>query len=402
MRVKMINFIISITASLVANIISTFYSVERKTRSKDAFEKRAKIFHSKISPYLLEEVIPSKLPSVSKQLVKIKTPEGIIIAPYVSFGNGKTLSISKTLATEIREPKHNDKLFRWLTGDLGKRIENDPTFTIQSIRSSGEINIGISDYYSTISTCDRNYLDLIRYFPVKGSIGSFFAYRNDRRALKWLISLKNVVEKRSFSHYHASIGCSVLTVLKSSDGSYKYPVKVNSQEKGSGVSDRHVLPSFMFQPISTQLKEQERELDLKTSVLREYGEELLGLEELESAETVDIMFNHINTNKYLKKIKTELETGEATLEVTGLVVDVFRLRPEVTFLLILNDDIYSKNIKLNWETEKKSLELYSLEDDDSYCRLISDDEKPLCAPGLAALVNGRNRAINLLNSENKV
>lgn len=394
----MINFIASITASIVANIISGFYSFESETRAKNAFEKRSQIFHSKISPYLLKEVLPSKLPSVSKRLARIKTPEGTIFAPYVSLDNGKVLSVSKALSTELYEPKHDEKLLRWLTGELGKRIENNPTFTIQSIRSTGEINVGISDYYSTISTCDKNYFDLIRYFPLKGSLGSFFAYRNNKRVLTWLNSLKKVVDKRSYSHYHASLGCSVLTVLKSSDGTYKYLVKMNSQEKGSGVSDRHVLPSFMFQPISTQLKEQERELDLKTSVLREYGEELLGVEELESAESADIMFNYINENKYLNKIKKQLDNGEATLEVTGLVLDVFRLRPEVTFLLILNDDIYSRNMKLNWETEKKSLECYTLDDDDSYYRLISDTEKPLCAPGLAALVNGRNKAIEHLKA----
>ena len=394
----MFSFISSITASLVANIISAVYSVERKTRAKKAFDKRTRIFHSEISPYVLGQVLPSKLPSVSKKLARVKTPDKIVIAPYISLSDGKELSISKFLATEVHEPTHNIKLINWLTDDLGKKIDNDSTFTIQSIRSSGEVNVGISDYYSTISTCDKNYFDLIRYFPIKGKKGSFFAYKNNRNVLRWLASLEKIVENKSFSHYHASIGCSVLTVMKSSDGTYKYPIKINSQEKSSGASDRHVLPSFMFQPISSQLQEQERELDLETSVLREYGEELLGLTELESAETADVMFNHINKNKYLKRMRKQLENGEATLEVTGLVLDVFRLRPEVTFLLILSDDVYSRNIVLNWETEKKSLEQYSLDDDEAYFGLISDYQKPLCAPGLAALVNGRNRAIEKLKA----
>lgn len=97
-------------------------------------------------------------------------------------------------------------------------------------------------------------------------------------------------------------------------------------------------------------------------------------------------------------MKEQLKTGKATLEVTGLVLDVFRMRPEITFLLILNDDAYSKNIKTNWETEAKSLEQYCLEDDNSYYELISDIETPLCPPGLAALVNGRNQAIKKLKA----
>lgn len=297
----MLNFISSVVASLIANIISAIYSVERKSCAKNSFEKKSKIFHSQISPYLLGEVLPSRLPNISKKLVRIETPDKVLVAPYITLLVGKEFSISKSLTTEIHASKHNEKLITWLTEQLGKKLHNAPTFTIQGIRSSGKINIGVSDYYSAISTCDNNYFDLIRYFPIKSKKGSFFAYRNNQRFFRWFSSLEKVVEKKSFSHYHASIGCSVLVVMKSTDGVYKYLIKNNSKEKGSGASDKHVIPSFMFQPISLQIKEQERELDLEISVLREYGEELLGITAMESAETVDTMLNYILENNYLKK-----------------------------------------------------------------------------------------------------
>lgn len=390
------NFITSVFASLIANFISGFYQIDRNTRAKKEFVKRSRIFHKEISSYVLGEIMSAKSPSIAKKLVRIETPDKVIIAPFIDLNNTSKISISEHLITESGEKKHNKKLIRWLTDELGKKIENDPTFVVKSIQSTGKINVGISDYYSTISTCDKNYLDLIRYFPIKSKMGKLFAYKNSQKVNNWLASLEKIVEKKSFSHYHASIGCSVLTVMKSIDGSYKYPVKINSQEKGSGVSDKHVLPSFMFQPISDQLSEQERELNLTTSVLREYGEELLNIDELEAAPTADVMFNQINKNKYLKKMKKQIENGQATLEITGLILDVFRLRPEITFLLVLNDDIYSRNIKPSWEAGSKSLEQYDIYDDEAYYKLISDSESPLCAPGLAALVNGRSKAIEHL------
>lgn len=391
-----LDFLSSITSSLLANIISSYYGVDKKTRQKKEFQKRCDVFHAEIAPHIINEVISSHLPHVFTKLERIDIPQDSLIAPYIDIAGAHKPSISNALATEIPSQHHDHKFLNWLKNELGKRVDNDPTFSIHSIRSSGEINVGASDYYSTVSTCDKNYYDLIRYFPLNKRKGAMFAYKNDPKIIRWLISLEKIVEKKSFSHYHASIGCSVLTVMKSSDGVYKYPIKVNSQEKGSGVCDSHVIPSFMFQPISKIVSEQERELDLETSVLKEYGEELLNIEGLESAETVDVMRRIISENKHLKKIKKQLNNGNALLEITGLILDIYRLRPEITFLLILNDSVYSKHIDPNWETEGKSLETYPLDCDDTYHKLISDSESPLCAPGLASLVNGRSRALAYL------
>jgi hypothetical protein len=154
----------------------------------------------------------------------------------------------------------------------------------------------------------------------------------------------------------------------------------------------------MLQPISSRPREQERELDFSLNVLREYGEELLGLEELENSETADVLIKHIESNKYLRKLRKQIEDGDALLEVTGLVLDVFRLRPEVTFLLVLKDDCYAKNLKTNWEAQAKSLDLIELNDESAFYDLIEDMNNPLCAPGLAALINGRERAIKYLKS----
>ena len=217
----------------------------------------------------------------------------------------------------------------------------------------------------------------------------------------WLSGLRMIVLNKDYSHYCASIACSVLTVLKSSDGKYKYLIMKDSAAKASSAFERHVIPSFMFQPIARQESEQERELDLELSVIREYGEELLGLKELEPAEIVDILLGYINKNYLLNSLREKTKTNEFFLEKTGFILDIYSLRPEITFLLIIHEKEYSESIRPSWEREESSLELIDLYDDSAYFDLLSTKENPICAQGAAALINGRNRAIEVLAKKNR-
>ena len=399
-----ITFISGITESLIekrllawiAYILSTFFKLEQKTSKKVAFETRSKQFHSEISPYLLKEVIPKLDPEVDKKLCRYECNGEEITFPYIDLKPGKEIKIPQSLQTAKREFPLNDELIEWLKMELNKTVTKNPTFIISGISSDFELSIGIGDYYSTLSTADIHYFDFIRYFPKKNNFIYHFIYKRSKRMSRWLSALRMIVLNKDYSHYCASIACSVLTVLKSSDGRYKYLIVKDSVVKASSVFERHVIPSFMFQPIARRESEQERELDLELSVIREYGEELLGLEDLESAETVDILLRYINKNNLLSSLREKTKTNEFFLEKTGFILDIYRLRPEITFLLIIHEQEYSESIKPNWEREKSSLELIDLYDDSAYFDLLSTKEDPICAPGAAALINGRKLAIEVL------
>jgi len=390
------NFLLGILQSLVANAIFSLYGTRRKTRSKDAFEKRAKQFHKDISPHLLNDIIPTIAPELKKFFYELPYGRELILLPFIDISPKDGIVMPSYLQTSKKRINENSEFLSWLQNDLKKKLCNNATYTVDGISSNSELSIGIGDYFSTLCTSDIHYFNLIRYFPLKYKPGVYFSYRHGKYVNAWLKSLRSIVLDNNYSHYCASIGCSVLTVVKSLDGKYKYLIKNNSIDKGSSAFERHVIPSFMFQPISRRIHEQERELDLKLSVIREYGEELLGLEEFESAESVDVLLGHIQRNKLLSKLRDNIEKGEAILVRTGFVLDAYRLRPEITFLLIIHDDEYSTNIMTNWETEPYSLDYIELEDDESYFELVSASEAPLCGPGLAALINGRGLAVDLL------
>ncbi len=313
-----------IVSSIIANLIFDLYKIQQKTRKKTSFYNRSELFNSTIAPYLINTVLPKKNPEIASKLKKIKIQDdSFLTLPYIQLYEKDSIKLSRNLLTESRTNIKDDKFISWLKNDLEKTIENKPTFAIGGIDASQTIILCISDYESSISTSDKHYYNLIRYFPIKAKRGEYFSYRNNSYTRKWISSLNKLILKKSFNHYHASIGCSVLTVLKSSDKQYKYLISESSKKKGSASIERHVIPSSMFQPVSNTFEEQQREVDFKINILREYGEEILGMKELEDVEIADTLFNYIDKNPLLKRLQKQLSTGEAKLIQTGMCLDIF-------------------------------------------------------------------------------
>lgn len=94
------------------------------------------------------------------------------------------------------------------------------------------------------------------------------------------------------------------------------------------------------------------------NVLREFGEELFDIEELERDRGY-VAFEWFYEAPPVKELRDLLATGEAQLLLTGVAVNLLNLRPEVcTLLLILTPEwyrVHSKDIKSrgllcdNWE-----------------------------------------------------
>lgn len=71
-----------------------------------------------------------------------------------------------------------------------------------------------------------------------------------------------------------------------------------------------------------------------------------------------------------------------------MIVDAFKLRPELTLLLLVHDDEFMSTVnpRGSWESSKHVYQ-YKLNE---YKRFIERDKGVplLCAPGIAALING--------------
>lgn len=380
----------------MANTVFWLFRPRKFPNDANVFMEKVKVFHSTIKPYLLNSVIPRVSKKVFDNLATYKLNDHHVKLPFIDLLNSNaaaSLKVHDEISSAIDNHETDDSFIAWLKFDLEKNIFDNPTFRLQSVSHAGNIHVSISTYFQTLSSSDKVYYSLINNYPYKDiSKASALSYNCGVVVHNWIDSIKKILSDKSFSHYSASIGCSVLTVIQK-DNDYRYLIITNSNLKNS-MEDKHVIPSFMFQPVSSSPDEQKCELDLQLSVLREFGEELLNIEELARADLVDVLMDEIGKNAYLDYIKTMLAEGAADLIITGLVLDIFRMRPEITLLLIIREDEFLKIIEKNWESKK--IDSFSLFDEESYLNLLRDNDCPLCAPGIASLIKGRSKALELL------
>lgn len=143
------------------------------------------------------------------------------------------------------------------------------------------------------------------------------------------------------SHRSAALGVSTLTIVRirrpEFDG-YKMFLSPRSTTVATQRRRYHVIPSGMFQPFvgdgsPDALRAQ---FSVRTTVMREFVEELYGVEEFETGDgRVD--HNAIFRRREARLLTDLLERGDARLLYTGVAVNLLALRPEICTLLVIDD-----------------------------------------------------------------
>lgn len=300
------------------------------------------------------------------------------------------VQISKAIC-EKKDTHFVDKELVAKLKNQGKIIYDNTTYRLVGI-SGNEISIGLSKYYQNLSNCDSFYYQLIDIYQ---------DYKNpDQHVEKWLAQLDKLIVDKNFDDISASIGCSTLFVMKTND-TYKYFIVDNSDKKND-VFSKHVTPAFMFQPLKNSSKEELiQQLDVKQQMMREFGEELLNMTEVEDSHMYTSQQRKLAAHPVLSKINACLDTGKATFKTLGISLDVFRFRPEILSVLIIEDDEFSNlfydNVALNWECAR--IKDYDLFDTEQYLELLNDTKHPLVSPGAACLKLGRDYALTKLGAK---
>lgn len=400
----------SLLVGLGKFIVTRYLDSKKKKNPKDEFLKSSKLFYSETSPYLINNVLNSKSKGVFGRLKRLKFEEKYYILPYIDLIDGGNFDVLNSLVDYSlgeSESEGESEIISFLKNEMERTLTNNKTFVLREISTDSDdtkkLMIGISDYYSTISTSDFYFFELIREFP-HSFVWRFFYVRFGSLIDNWIKLLENVVLRGMFSNYSASIGVSVLTVLNI-DGGFKYNLCKSSNKKATAAGDKHVIPAFMYQPIGND-DNNHRHIDFNFNILREFGEECFDIVELENPVTYHSAVGIINNDLNLKLVREGLESGNILLYKTGLVLDIYRMRPEVTFLLMVLDadlscEIIKKMKKLNWEN--KDLEMHDLMNEREYNDVlgINKEYSSLCPPGMAALINGRKKALEIITNQKK-
>jgi len=303
--------------------------------------------------------------------------------------------LSDSFSNEKDTNKINENFIVELKERCGKTIWNNPTFRLMQIKEN-KITLGLSDYFKTLSTCDIHYYNFMR--QNQSTIENSAIYK------EWMTQLKNIVVDNNFSGISASLGCSTLLVVRNYiNNKFQYYVVNNSTTK-NGNNTKHVVPSFMFAPTKMVNNDLKLQSDIIFQVLKEFAEELLGMEELEKINDYQKLYYMLDNSDVISMLKELLTTGEATFKVLGLSLDLFRLRPELLTVLVVDnrefDRLLALNRKLSWEASTEDMEglhIVDIDDEQTYLDLMFNDETPLVSPASACLKLGREYVLKNFN-----
>lgn len=298
------------------------------------------------------------------------------------------------------QPKAASQAFIAQIKQARQHITDNPTFAISSLDLSvGEVHCTVSSYFRALYHCDRYYYHMITEF--KGSSKRQFQAACDRSYIsQWQSQLKNIVINNDFSNIEASLGGSCLFMFYDETiESYAYLIS-NKVQEANGVGEKHVLPSFMLQPLAIDFLVQHHELDFKKQLFRELLEEVIGHDDYEPQSHHEAIYDDIMNHDCICDLQLLLKSGGAELHFTGLWLDFYRLRPEITSVLIIHDtDWVKKHLQQtnlgNWETQSGGLLKLSLNDEETYQNILNAFPNPMCPPGLAALITGRELAMKV-------
>ena len=221
---------------------------------------------------------------------------------------------------------------------------NQLTYDLQAIarddRGHMQLHCRLGTYFHSLSTSEcLDHPDLLEAFAAwPDSKPDVVLARLERRA--WLHERvpDPVMDGR---HRSAAIGVSALTIVRvrnrGFDG-YKMFLSPGSVMVATQRRRYHVVPSGMFQPfIPSESSELLRsQFSISETVMREFVEELYGVEELETGDgRVDPQA--IYRRRETRLLSGMLRTGDAALLYSGVAVNLLALRPEICTVLIIDD-----------------------------------------------------------------
>jgi len=351
--------------------------------SRKISEALSQEFKKKERPGWVRGSLPSPFPSSNEQLLKVAIgaiendnllhflkwqyasepilerggctyPVAVYPAPKTQWERIDSVLVSPLHTHKQAHYVVNDSTFLDLIRSLqngGFTLHNDistPNYTMRSLTVNGELALecGLGDYFSSYRTSEALEWE-IRSNIEKLAGSNEEAFNYFLRQLPLRRDLHNSLPStsspaRNGSGRSASIGISTLIAYKeSSEATTPYQLLMRRRAK-KGVPLRsgllHVLPGFMFQPMT----DIHREYSIVHNVYREYLEELFGAPEIFNGPDP----NYFYSDERLQYLQSLMNDCQAKLYFTGIGVNLLNLRPEIcTLLVISTPEWYKKGDK---------------------------------------------------------
>lgn len=225
-----------------------------------------------------------------------------------------------------------DPSFRVLIEKLGAPLENRLTYTMIRLNTQDTLQLTcmLGCYYYQLDTCHSLGWEILSSL---GKLGrhdkdSFKIFDDEQLKLRKALHEKVNNPIIDGSGRNAGIGISTL-IAYNNNGKMQLWLKRRSR-KGVAVLQGlvHVIPSFMFQPMTMFVDE---EFDIPHNIFREYLEEIFDRPEPQLGE--EEAYNYFYDDPRLQYLHILLGRQEAELLFTGIAIDLLTLTPEICTML---------------------------------------------------------------------
>ena len=238
-------------------------------------------------------------------------------------------NVDSILGKPPRGEIHRDKFYIYDYGYLhtvqnqASMLFDGRTFALHEIRQKPlRITARIGSYYDNLATCHALANELMAWQP--GKLARF-----PNRAQYHLNMLPRSSLKRGAGR-SAAIGLATLLVVKR-DGEYWALLAQRSEHVADNPLFHHVLPAMMFQPLNDDFASQWK---LSDHIKRELLEELFGVPEVHDHHASNGISNH----PVYAGLQQHLQRGSAKVFLTGIVMNLMTLRPEICTVLQIDDE----------------------------------------------------------------
>ena len=192
----------------------------------------------------------------------------------------------------------------------------------------------------------------------------------------------------------AALGVACLTVFRH-EGRYKAILARRNSRNATDPGFFHVLPAFIFQPHDPA--QPAASWSVRQQIEREYLEELFGMEE---------GIADFSQQPALVELRAMMQAGTARIVPTGIVFNLFNLRPEICALLLIEDETWWGRITapdsptpLNAHAEAQNgrVTLIPIETDEALLSVLPPDVHAIMPPqGALGMWLGVDKARELL------
>ncbi len=246
-------------------------------------------------------------------------------------------------------------------------LHNGSTFTLKSLRLNPlKLRGALGRYYDMLATCAalEHELRQVAAGWMRAPLRATY-----HRQVDPVASLHRGLGRS------AAIGIGTLTVFNDA-GVYKAMLARRSERTAFDSGFFHVLPAMMFGPTTAAFCDP-REWSIKHQVMREVLEELFNMPEENDPQAWDFFRQH-PALLYLQEL---MDAGSAKLYLTGVIINLLTLRPEISTLLLIHDPAWYKRVTAKDsdmpfatadETERGTVATAPIDDDDIFLSHFPD------------------------------